>query len=569
MSSERPPQGPRGAPRPDNALAPDPGPDGDLDPEPTPADALAPDPGAPLSQGGALGRSPEAADAEAAALALAERTARAAARARMAATVVVTRRRRWWRRLPPDLLFSAALFALALVPRLYVALDWAREPVWDGHYYDFGARRIAEGHGYSDDVVVGGVTRWHPWCHYPVGYSGFLALIYRLFGDKPHVAPIAGAVVGALLAVVVHRLARHAMSPARARVAGVLVALSPELIVYAALLMTEPLAALGPLASAWVAVRARDKKRVWPWALGAGALMGLTTLIRPQLVLVAPALGLIALDSRALKKSLNRALTVGGLATFACLAVVAPWTYRNCRVMDGCAFVSTNAGWNLAIGAFPRATGRFETLRGSDGCPVVTGQVQQDRCWGKLGADYIRHDTGRWLGLVPEKLAQTFDHASFPMGYLGEADPQRFTEEKKRLGRDVLTRTHGLLLMAAAFVAVSRQPPSRVGRFVQAAIGLGLVSLATFVFTDDRHPFWWFAALTPLLALAPLPGRSPLGPVLRYLITLYASVVVTHAVFFGEDRYHVVLTPVFALLAAAALPLYPRVCAQAPVPPDA
>ncbi|HEU4534520.1 MAG TPA: hypothetical protein VFS00_10395, partial [Polyangiaceae bacterium] len=41
-----------------------------------------------------------------------------------------------------DALFTAALFALALLPRLYVALAWAREPVWDGHYYDFGARRI-------------------------------------------------------------------------------------------------------------------------------------------------------------------------------------------------------------------------------------------------------------------------------------------------------------------------------------------------------------------------------------------------------------------------------------------
>jgi hypothetical protein len=30
------------------------------------------------------------------------------------------------------------------------------------------------------------------------------------------------------------------------------------------------------------------------------------------------------------------------------------------------------------------------------------------------------------------------------------------------------------------------------------------------------------------------------------------TTVVTHAVFFGEDRYHVVVTPVLALLAAGA-----------------
>ena len=30
--------------------------------------------------------------------------------------------------------FSGAVFVAALLPRLYVALAWAREPVWDGHY---------------------------------------------------------------------------------------------------------------------------------------------------------------------------------------------------------------------------------------------------------------------------------------------------------------------------------------------------------------------------------------------------------------------------------------------------
>jgi len=32
-----------------------------------------------------------------------------------------------------------------------------------------------------------------------------------------------------------------------------------------------------------------------------------------------------------------------------------------------------------------------------------------------------------------------------------------------------------------------------------------------------------------------------------------ASVCLTHVIFFGEDRYHVVVTPLLALLAAAAL----------------
>jgi hypothetical protein len=110
-----------------------------------------------------------------------------------------------------DLVFSAALFVIALLPRLYVAIAWAREPVWDGHYYDFGARRIAAGLGYSDDVVLGGQTVWHPWCHYPVGYSGFLGILYRTSGPGRASAPVANAVTGALAVVV--QVARCATTP--------------------------------------------------------------------------------------------------------------------------------------------------------------------------------------------------------------------------------------------------------------------------------------------------------------------------------------------------------------------
>src|ERR1041385_6665238 len=98
---------------------------------------------------------------------------------------------------PPerDLWFSACLGVVAFLPRLYVAIAWPREPVWDGHYYDFGARRIAAGLGHSD-----GIDTWHPWCHWPVGYSALLATTYRVFGAGPHVATIANAITGTLVA---------------------------------------------------------------------------------------------------------------------------------------------------------------------------------------------------------------------------------------------------------------------------------------------------------------------------------------------------------------------------------
>ena len=95
--------------------------------------------------------------------------------------------------------FTLGLTLLALLPRLYVALAWAKEPVWDGHYYHFGATRIAAGLGYSEDVIRNGLSLWKPWTHYPVGYSAFLAPFYALLGPHLWVAPLLNALTGAAL----------------------------------------------------------------------------------------------------------------------------------------------------------------------------------------------------------------------------------------------------------------------------------------------------------------------------------------------------------------------------------
>ena len=444
-----------------------------------------------------------------------------------------------------DALFGAVLFVVALAPRLWVGLSWAGEPVWDGHYYDFGARRIAQGLGYSDDLTIDGQLVWHPWAHYPVGYSALLAAFYRVFGAGHAVAAVANALVGAALAVVTWALARHALDTMRARIAGLIVAAHPGLILYAALLMSEPLAALLTLLAFWLAVRDKDRRR----GLIAGALMlGVAALVRPQALLCAPALAL--LTPRDGKGKLVAAAAACAIA----LVPVLPWTARNCAVMDGCALVSTNAGWNLAIGAFPRATGRFETLRSSDGCREVTGQVQQDRCWMDYGIDQIRAHPGRWLALVPAKLGFTFDHESFAVEYLHEARPEAWPEDRRVRARDATTLAHRLLLAAAALGCIafpsSRRPR---GAFAQGALFVVAAGLVAVAFAVDVPTFWPVAVFVSVVPWLPLPGRPEVPPAMLLGVAPLATTLLTHAVFFGEDRYHMVVTPVLALLAAAAL----------------
>ena len=446
-----------------------------------------------------------------------------------------------------DGVFGPALFVAALVPRLYVALAWAAEPVWDGHYYDFGARRIAAGLGYSDDLTTLGRVVWHPWCHYPVGYSAFLALFYRVFGATTTVAAVVNACVGAALAVVTWMLARHALGTWRSRAAGVLVALHPGLVLYSALVMSEPLSALLTLVAFLLAVR--DARPMRGVVIGALAL-GVAALVRPQALLCAPFLALVAARGERLRAA--RVLAVAAAACALALVPVLPWTARNCRVMDGCALVSTNGGWNLAIGSFPRATGRFETLRSSDGCREVTGQVQQDRCWLVYGMGQIREHPARWLALVPAKLGFTFDHESFAVEYLREARPAEWPEARRVLARDVTTAFHLALVCAAALGCVAFRARGVGARaWVQGALLVGIAVLFYAALTS--RSFWPLALVPAIVPWLPLPGRASWPPALLLPVALLATTIATHAAFFGEDRYHVVVTPVLALLACAAL----------------
>lgn len=445
-----------------------------------------------------------------------------------------------------DYVYTLVVALVALLPRLYVAIAWSREPVWDGHYYHLGAERLAEGLGYSEDALVAGHVVWRPWIHYPVGYSFVLSIFYRIFGPGLLVAPVLNALFGAGITAVAHRLGWRFTTVGRARFGAALVALHPGLIAYSPLVMTELLATLLLLGAGLVLLHWRG---TWQGYLTAGAILGFATLVRPDSLLALPLLALMG--DKPYWKGFVRAAAAVAVA----FVIVLPWTYRNCQKLDGCALVSTNGGWNLAIGALT-PTGRFHTLKASDGCAVVTGQVQQDDCWRKVGQAKILADPWHWLGLVPKKLEQTYNHESYAVEYLHEADPGVWTEPRRVAGRELLTFFHRLLLVAAALGAVSAlhwvKPPPWDDA-VQIGLGVAIMMFATFAAAREDHAFYWLPSLLPLVAILPLPGRPELGPTGRYLLGLLAATTFTHCLFFGEDRYHLVVTPVLCLFAAGAL----------------
>jgi len=65
--------------------------------------------------------------------------------------------------------------------------------------------------------------------------------------------------------------------------------------------------------------------------------------------------------------------------------------------------------------------------------------------------------------------------------------------------------------------------------------------------------FWPLALIVAVAPWVPIDGAPAFAPAMRMMSALLGTTALTHAVFFGEDRYHIVVVPVLCIFAAAAL----------------
>jgi hypothetical protein len=307
--------------------------------------------------------------------------------------------------------------------------------------------------------------------------------------------------------------------------------------------MTEPLAGFLVLLTGYLAWSVGHRR----WGLLAcGLALGLSALVRPQSLLAAPLLLLV------FRGPLLRRLAHTTLAGVLSLGVVAPWTIRNCLALDGCALISTNGGWNLAISALSE-TGRFRALTAEDGCTQIDGPVAQDRCWAERGVAAIRRDPWTWLSRIPDKLRHTYNHESFAVAYLAEAEPAAWDRDHKWRVMNIMTSFHHALMLAAALGTVSRFPLRRFREhWAQLAVLAALLVFAVYALSLPERPLFWIGVAIPLLGSVRLAGAPPTHPGLRYLFGLLAVTSLTHMIFFGDDRYHLAISPALCILAAAA-----------------
>lgn len=433
------------------------------------------------------------------------------------------------------------LCALALLVRLAVVL-WAATrfpPADDGSFYHVVAQRIASGAGYTWLWPDGAVTFA---AHYPVGYPALLGAAYAVFGASPGVAMVMNALLGVLAVFAGQRALLRVGTRRQAMIAGLLLALHPGLVFYTPALMTEGVTAELLVVAVWLALRVGSGKGMLGRLGALGLCLGLLILIRPQLLALAPVFGFFACASGAtVGQRVFRALSVSALA----LALVLPWTLRNCARMDRCVFVSANGGWNLLIGSAPEANGSWIPIEGPTipaECHNVFGEAEKDRCFGAAGLRNIRRHWGGFLALVPKKLAVTFDYFGAPGHYLHTSNFRAFDEARKvRLG--VLETLFERLVLLAGIVQAARVGLERRRSRLVVALPAALCSVLRA---------GWLGYLGFVL-LVVLSGKElmkrPSGAIAALAAAAVFSTAVTHALFFGAGRYGFVCAALLCLAA--------------------
>lgn len=281
------------------------------------------------------------------------------------------------------------IIAIGLFARIAWVVLFPAQPGSDGAVYLGLAEQLLQDGSYE---VAGTRAYW------PVGYPLFLVPWVAIFDEERLALLVSNMSLFVLGTLGVMSLARFLANDQAGRVAALVFALWPNLIIASGLpekelvvLASLPWATLGLLS-------AMSRSGRVLCVLGAGLLLGACTLIQPSLQFLPFVAALLLVGSATqLRTGLRQAV----LVLLGAAVVVAPWTYRNYLVFDTFVLVATNGGSVLYRANNPLATGGY-TQRGEVDLEVYD-EVAQDKEGRRLAVEWIKENPGSFLKLAVEK----------------------------------------------------------------------------------------------------------------------------------------------------------------------
>jgi 4-amino-4-deoxy-L-arabinose transferase-like glycosyltransferase len=245
------------------------------------------------------------------------------------------------------------------------------------------------------------------------GFPLLLSLPLALTGESTLAARLVLAAVGATACGLTWLLGRQLFGAAAGLLAGAYTAVSPLLVGFSVLVLSETTFAAAMLASLCAAValwrRQTETASVHSqclWAALTGALVGVTTLVRPTWLPVAAVMAVVCLVRGRLR---GRAWLVAGMLSAATALVLLPWTLRNRHVTGHFVVTTLWSGPSLYDGLHPGATGasdmRFfedDSLMAREGLDEYT----MNQVYWQRAVDFARQNPDRVVDLAVAKLAK-------------------------------------------------------------------------------------------------------------------------------------------------------------------
>lgn len=289
------------------------------------------------------------------------------------------------------------------------------------------ALRIQAGFGFSfGEPWWPATAAGAPTAHWSFLYTGYLVLIYKLFGLNPIVARIVqAALVGILQPYLAYRIGRSMFGPVVGLVSAILTAVYSYFVYYSATLMTEPFYITAILASLWISMllvkpeedgeegtTTKNTGKRYKLAIFLGLTLGVAILLRQLFILFIPFLFLWIWWA-----SGKRNLTSLALSGVIIIMMVLPITVFNYLRFDRFVLLNTNAGYALYWSNHPIYGTRFVPLltaeMGSytDLIPedlLSLDEAALDQALLRLGIGFIIQDPVRYLLLSISRIPHYF-----------------------------------------------------------------------------------------------------------------------------------------------------------------
>lgn len=380
--------------------------------------------------------------------------------------------------------FVPISLALGIFLRVVWILMVHAPQVSDYLWYFQRAIDISNGKGYS----VNGI----PTAYWPVGYPGFLGVVYFLLGQSALLGKMINVLLYTAIILLTYSVSKSVFHSERAaRITLLVLSFYPNHIAYTAILSTEIFFAFLLLLGAALFISAKQRTG---FLLLAGLSWGMATLTKPQAILV-PIIFLPLFTTNL------RSMLKPGLAVFSMVfLVILPWMRRNYLVV-GTTELSTNGGIVLMIGNNPYSTGNqiwndnVRSLLGNlatDKENMFDGkEVEREAKAKQIAINYIVHNPVRiailWLRKLRALYLSDVDGFYYSLGMV-EAPSGRV--QLAYWGLRVLGELYYFLLVAFCFVAL---PSVLRSGIKQQLIGLFIIVYFTLVylvfFANARYHF--------------------------------------------------------------------------------